>query len=67
MLVKMITNIAGPDLAASSGQVIDVDVKTGKELITGKYAVLAETTKGAVEVAAISPQETAVMNKAKAK
>jgi len=61
--VKLLTTMAGPEGCFVPGQVIDVDEKKAKELISGGYAEAVEekTVKPAeAEAAAIEPPEKAV-------
>lgn len=57
MLIKAISNIAGPGLMATSGQVVDVDEEMAQRLIVGGYAVPVREVQ--VETAAVEPPEKA--------
>ncbi len=57
MRIRMLTTIAGPTLAASAGQEIEVDVETATALLDGGFA---EALKAEAETAAVeaAPEKT---------
>ncbi len=70
MRVKMRTTIAGPDLSANAGDVVEVSGKFGQELVKGGYAEALDAPKAAgsetgvdqvneVETTDVGPAETA--------
>ena len=73
MLIKMKTNIAGPDGNASAGKIINMPEKVAVNLVTNGYAEYAEPEPKQIkkiipEKAIIEPSENAaIMDKKKAK
>ncbi len=56
MRIRMLTTIAGPTLAASAGQEIEVDAETATALLDGGFA---EALKAEAETAAVeAPEKT---------
>ena len=61
----MITNMAGPKISASPGQIIDVAQAFAYALIESGSAEQVDDGPAAPETTAIAPPETAVMPAAK--
>ena len=63
MRIRMLTTIAGPALAASAGQEIEVDAEAATALLDGGFA---EALKAEAETAAVEAQEEAIAPKRRA-
>ncbi len=63
MRIRMLTTIAGPTLAASAGQNIEVDATTATALLDGGFA---EALKAEAETATVEAQEEAIAPKRRA-
>ncbi len=64
MRIKMLTSIAGGELTARPGEIVDCDAELAKRLVASNQA---ERVSGKVEAATAAPAETAVAETGKAR